>query len=133
MKNGSIHLFKLSTKMGKIKHYSITSQIHSAYVLKTEEKGSDVNLATHLLFDSFKDDFETAVVISNDSDLFESIRLSIALGKKVGIINPHKNPSRKLTQIASFVKKIREGALKESQFPDDMRDEKGDFHKPETW
>jgi hypothetical protein len=29
-----------------------------AKVLKTEEKGSDVNLATHLLMDGFRDDYE---------------------------------------------------------------------------
>ena len=37
-------------------------------VLRTEEKGSDVNLATHLLLDAFKGRCDTAVVISNDSD-----------------------------------------------------------------
>jgi hypothetical protein len=37
-------------------------------VIKTEEKGSDVNLATYLLLDAFKQDCEAAVVISNDSD-----------------------------------------------------------------
>ena len=42
-------------------------------VLKTEEKGSDVNLATHLLVDAFDGDFDVAVVISNDSDLVEPI------------------------------------------------------------
>ncbi len=26
-------------------------------ILKTEEKGSDVNLASHLLFDAFRDNF----------------------------------------------------------------------------
>ena len=38
-------------------------------VLDTEEKGSDVNLASHLLMDGFEEDYELAVVISNDSDL----------------------------------------------------------------
>jgi hypothetical protein len=31
-------------------------------VIKTEEKGSDVNLATHLLIDGFDDAYELAVV-----------------------------------------------------------------------
>ena len=35
-------------------------------VIKTEEKGSDVNLASYLLLDGFRNDFETAVVVSND-------------------------------------------------------------------
>jgi hypothetical protein len=37
-------------------------------VIKTEEKGSDVNLATHLLHDAHLGRFDIAVVISNDSD-----------------------------------------------------------------
>ena len=38
-------------------------------ILDTEEKGSDVNLASFLLLDGFDDEYELAVVISNDSDL----------------------------------------------------------------
>ena len=42
------------------------SPIGSGYtkVIKTEEKGSDVNLATHLLIDSFRNTYELAVVVS---------------------------------------------------------------------
>lgn len=38
-------------------------------VIKTDEKGSDVNLASQLLADAFRNHFDTAAVISNDSDL----------------------------------------------------------------
>ena len=34
-------------------------------ILDTEEKGSDVNLASYLLLDGFEDEYELAVVISN--------------------------------------------------------------------
>ena len=40
-----------------------------------EEKGSDVNLATQLLLDAFDNNFEFAVVISNDSDLAWPIQM----------------------------------------------------------
>ena len=40
---------------------------------KTEEKGSDVNLASHLLRDAFSKKFEVAVLITNDSDLAEPV------------------------------------------------------------
>lgn len=46
-----------------------------ATVLKTEEKGSDVNLALHLLNDAWHDRYDCAVICSNDSDLAESLRL----------------------------------------------------------
>jgi uncharacterized LabA/DUF88 family protein len=60
-------------------------------VVKTEEKGSDVNLATHLLYDGFKNDYEVAVVVSNDSDLLEPVRVARSLGLTVGVLNPQKN------------------------------------------
>jgi uncharacterized LabA/DUF88 family protein len=59
-------------------------------VVKTEEKGSDVNLATFLLLDAFKRDCDVAVVISNDSDLKLPIEVTQReLGLRVGVINPH--------------------------------------------
>jgi hypothetical protein len=36
-------------------------------ILKDEEKGSDVNLATYLLCDAFESDFETAAVTPSAS------------------------------------------------------------------
>lgn len=108
--------------------------IQSAYVIRTDEKGSDVNLATYLLADAFKEKYETAVVISNDSDLMEAIRvISIELKKNVGILNPQKNPSRSLLKHAQFFKEIRSGVLTASQFPPKLKDGKGAFHKPRTW
>jgi hypothetical protein len=38
---------------------------------KVEEKGSDVNLASHLLLDAFQNSFDVGAVLSNDSDLVE--------------------------------------------------------------
>ena len=64
-------------------------------VVRTEEKGSDVNLASYLLLDGFRGDCEAAVVISNDSDLKVPIELAQAeLGLVVGVINPHP-PARR--------------------------------------
>lgn len=48
-------------------------------VWDTEEKGSDVNLATYLLIDAFNQDYEQAVIISNDSDLAFPIRVVRAI------------------------------------------------------
>ena len=38
-------------------------------MIKTEEKGSDVNLATYLLVDAFRNDADAFAGVSNDSDL----------------------------------------------------------------
>jgi uncharacterized LabA/DUF88 family protein len=103
-------------------------------VIKTEEKGSDVNLATHLLHDAHMGRFDIAVVVSNDSDLLEPIKIVRGqLGKKVGILNPHKNPSRALLPHIDFIKQIRPGVLQASQFSPVLRDEHGTFTKPVAW
>jgi len=78
------------------------------WVDETEEKGSDVNLASHLLRDAYGKRFELAVLITNDSDLAEPVRIVVQeIGLPIGILNPHQFHSRELRQYATFVKRIR--------------------------
>lgn len=104
-------------------------------IIKTEEKGSDVNLATHLLHDAHKNRYDVAIVISNDSDLLEPIKLVRSdLGKQVGILNPQKNPSRAILPHIDFIKQIRPGPLSASQFPNQITDKNGHIiSKPNSW
>lgn len=103
-------------------------------VIKTEEKGSDVNLASHLLRDGFLDDYDVAVVVSNDSDLLEPIRIvQRELAKPVGILNPQQRPSIVLKKEARFFKGIRHSTLNRCQFPEVLRDERGEIRKPKGW
>jgi len=105
-----------------------------AHVYKTEEKGSDVNIATHLLNDGYKGRYEAAALITNDSDLCEPIRIvRQELGLDVGLLSPYARPSKALLRHVSFVKPIREGVLRASQFPPIMSDAVGQFHKPTSW
>lgn len=55
--------------------------------LHLEEKGSDVNVASHLLLDVLSTRVDAAVVISNDSDLAFPIR-AVRDRVPVGLINP---------------------------------------------
>ncbi len=105
-------------------------------ILKTEEKGSDVNLALHLLNDAWKNNYDCAVLVSNDSDLAESMRLVKAEHqKKVGLIFPDTNsarkPSRQLCQYADFIKSIRHTVLANSQLPE--RIPNTSIYKPVNW
>lgn len=103
-------------------------------VVKTEEKGSDVNLSTRLLLDAFDDSFDCAVVISNDSDLLTPIKVvQSRFHKSVGILNPQKRPCRVLIENVTFYKTIREGVLKRSLFPSELHDSLGTFRKPAIW
>lgn len=105
-----------------------------AEVIKTEEKGSDVNIAVNLLHDGYQDKYELAVLVTNDSDLLSAIQIvQNALGLKVGILNPQKHPSKVLEKEALFIRNIRKGYIKGSQFPAKMQDTNGSFYKPKDW
>jgi uncharacterized LabA/DUF88 family protein len=106
----------------------------TAEVLITEEKGSDVNLATHMVHDAHCGAFDAAIIISNDSDLAEAVRIvRQELGLVVGVLNPHPNPSVTLKRLAIFFKPIRKGVLAASQLPPTLKDCHGEIHKPATW
>lgn len=55
-----------------------TGQPMKAWTYKSEEKGSDVNLAAHLLRDAYRGHCGCAVIVSNDSDLLTPIRIAKA-------------------------------------------------------
>lgn len=63
-----------------------------ATVRKREEKGSDVNVASHLLFDVLTGAVDAAIVVSNDSDLELPLRLARER-VPVGTVNPSTNPT----------------------------------------
>jgi hypothetical protein len=113
----------------------LPGQSRNVEVIKTEEKGSDVNLAALLLADGFRGNYDVAIVLSNDSDLLLPIEIvTRELRLPVGLLNPHERFSVQLSQAATFKKKIREGVLRDSQFPDVVVDAAGrEIHKPSGW
>jgi hypothetical protein len=111
-----------------------SSPAKKVWVDKTEEKGSDVNLATHLLHDAFRGKFEVGVLVTNDSDLSEPVRIVRAeFNLPIGILNPHQHHSSMLKAHATFMRRIRQSDVAACQFPNTMIDGKGHFHKPHTW
>jgi len=98
-----------------------------------KEKGTDVNLAVHLLHDAYNNYFDCAVVLSNDSDLTEAIRLVKEYHKKnVGLFLPHNcYPSIELTKVVHFVKQIRVTLLEKCQLPNPIPGT--NIRKPDTW
>ncbi|WEA18653.1 NYN domain-containing protein [Pseudomonas juntendi] len=91
-----------------------------AGVIETREKGSDVNLAVHLVNDAWRDQYDCALVVSSDSDLVEAIKLVRGSHpeKKVGVLVTGKqNSTKEMIRCASFVKKVRTSALMASQLP----------------
>lgn len=107
-------------------------------ILDTAEKGSDVNLATYLLVDGYENDYEQAVVISNDADLVFPISIiRDKLNLPVGVVNPNLNPKelmpKELRDVATFTRRLHKKALLDSQFPTTLTDAVGTITKPSSW
>jgi uncharacterized LabA/DUF88 family protein len=113
----------------------LAGRFRAVRVMKTEEKGSDVNLATHLLIDAFDNRFDVAVIISNDSDLKEPISLVRSrFGKKIVLLGPKATRiSGALRPLADYIRQFGPSALANAQFPSVMTDSIGTFHKPPGW
>ncbi len=102
-------------------------------VVKDEEKGTDVNLASHLLIDGITNQYDKAAIISNDSDFAYPIEfVKNSLGKPVFIFNPQHNRSATLERIASVYKPIFDNTLK--QLPPTVKLSNGEVVEcPEEW
>ena len=102
-------------------------------VEKFEEKGSDVNIANHMLADGFLDKYDAAILISNDSDLAGTLDLIKEYIKKpVGLVTTG-DLTIDLKRRASFARKITDEILAGSQFPQEMSDNEGNFRRPKKW
>ena len=75
------------------------------------------------------------LIVSNDSDLAESLRLVKAQNQKViGLVTPgapQRKTSRQLSRHADFVKPIRTWMLQSSQLPNPIPGTT--IHKPAGW
>jgi uncharacterized LabA/DUF88 family protein len=100
---------------------------------KFEEKGSDVNIANHMLADGFLDRYDAAILISNDSDLAGTLDLIKEHVKKpVGLVNKG-SVTIDLKRRATFFRTITDEILVASQFPPEITDSMGAFHRPKNW
>ena len=108
-------------------------------VVKEEEKQSDVNIASHILADCFKDKFEIGIVVSNDADLKLPLEMVVReFGKQIGVVNPQRKNgvfvTKDLAKWASFtIDKINTSVLRNCLFGSQLSDSNGVFTKPQGW
>ena len=140
--NLSVHLGRFAVRSTSMPRDPLTylpgqHRPQTVQVTRTEEKRSDVNLATHLLVDCFDNDFDEAILVSNDSDLALPVDVVASrFRKRVGLINPHtrRSISRELVAVTTFqIRSINRSVLANSQFPTTLTDAKGQFHRPLRW
>jgi uncharacterized LabA/DUF88 family protein len=100
-----------------------------------QEKRSDVNLTTHLLVDSFDGNMSVALLITNDSDFVEPIRVvRERFGIRVIIISPDDRVSKKLASVATYARPLDYELLALCQLPDVVMDASGrEITRPAEW
>lgn len=115
--------------------FNVDGRPKTVKVKKTEEKGSDVNLATHFLLDIFTKKADVFVILTNDSDLAEPLRVAKdQLGQIIGLILPTETPSLELLNVnPQIIRQIREGVLIVAQLSETLSDSNGTITKPKTW
>ena len=112
------------------------NRLELAEVLKTEEKGSDVNLAVSLLSDAYQNKFDYAMLFSNDSDMAMSVEIAKNIcNKKVGLyIDKKANTFDVLKKNTTVVFKLEKSFFARHQFPDSIKLSTGKIiTKPASW
>lgn len=86
-----------------------------------QEKGSDVCLTTHMLLDGFQARYDLPVLLSDDSDYAEPIRvIANVLNTSVRVISPDIHVCKQLAKLATFARPLDLNLLETSQLPDDI-------------
>jgi hypothetical protein len=99
------------------------------------EKETDVNIAVHLLKNAAKNIFDTAFLVSGDSDLMPAVKAFKELypGKKIGCIFPFLRHSDDLKAHVDFHTKIELVDVKNAQLQDTIITPSGIITKPEKY
>lgn len=101
-----------------------------------EEKETDVNIAVQMLADAFDNKYDTALVISGDSDLCTPVRhIRIRFPhKRIIVAFPPRRHSSELKRCANGYLSIGEDKLRDSQLPDQVAKPDGyTLIRPESW
>lgn len=113
-----------------------SGRVITVRVKRPEEKGSDVALASHLIFDALESRADSFAVITNDSDLVPPMQMLATRGRPVALVSVAREKYNKAFELAGIetVRQIRRGTLAASQFPDRIVDGDGrTIRKPPTW
>lgn len=127
----SIH----TTKMPDAKAWG-KGKIKMIEVIKTEEKGTDVNLAVQMVADAKDNLFDYAMLFSNDSDMSYAIQIAKQQCKKqIGLFIARDAVSYKsLKDHVLHIKRLGPNAFAKAQLPTEISTSKGrTIKKPSDW
>lgn len=126
----------IETIMGDFKEKDRFCKNCRTYFKSHEEKQTDVNIGIYLIKEAYENSYDTAVLVSNDTDLVPAIRMlkNTFPQKRVGVLFPIDRWSSELSQECHFWRKTKKKDLSKSQLPDSFALSSGIiFQRPQTW
>ena len=121
---------------GKYQQEPQTCRLCGKEDIISHEKMTDVNVAVEMMRDAFQDRFDTALLLSADSDLCPPVRTIRELfpKKRVVVGFPPRRRSAELVKVASNFFVIGKGSLAKSQLPPELTTASGTvLLRPATW
>lgn len=102
-------------------------------IYRLEEKRTDVNLATEMIFDAVQNKADSFVLLSGDSDFIGPLdRIRGELGKQVVVFNP-RNCKSDLMYHANYYRTIPADLAALCQLPDTVKVGSRTFVRPSAW
>lgn len=105
-------------------------------IKRHEEKESDVAMANKILEIFFKDDCDTVVLITDDTDIAPAVRTALSLfpDKNIFLGFPYKRKNKELVSLTGKYFKITKEQILRHQFPESITTPSGEkLAKPMNW
>jgi hypothetical protein len=134
---GAIEIYEGRFSLKRVWMPRVDFPAQFVHVIKSEEKGSDVNLAVELVHGAWEDQYEAAAVASNDADLGRALKIAKQYRKKKVLLYTPGAPTRKpvadLTKWAHKHLAFTEANLADAQLPSPIKAWPTDLVKPHGW
>lgn len=103
-----------------------------------EEKQTDVNISVKLFQSAYNDTFDTAILVTGDSDIVPAIKAvkESFPAKQIGVVIPIGRSAEEMKNVCDFYMKMKEKHLVNSQFPDSIvinAAKNMTLNRPVTW
>ncbi len=121
---------------GVFKRKQKTCRICKKEFLTFEEKQTDVNIALRLFQLAILDKYDSAIIISGDTDLLPAVKAvqSMFPSRRIGVVIPIGRASEDFKKQADFHFRMKEKHLHSSLFPEHITlSDGGVLTRPSTW
>ena len=126
----------ISITYGQFRNQPMQCRHCSYHWFEAKEKMTDVNIATAILIDAYKNEFDVAFLISGDSDLVPPVKAIRELfpQKEIRVVFPPGRESNVLKNSASASFVLGKKKLEDSQLPEELQSKTGAILKrPPSW